>query len=81
MDLSEAIGKANRLKKDDPMLTAKVAQISGYVPTNGVPNESVMRMARLGVVIDNWMTENKLQASAIQCWTAMQEFYGLYPAR
>jgi L-fucose isomerase-like protein len=79
MDLSEAIGKANRLKKDDPMLTAKVAQISGYVPTNGVPNESVMRMARLGLVIDQWMTENKLQASAIQCWTAMQEFYGIVP--
>jgi L-fucose isomerase-like protein len=79
MDLSEAIGKANRLKKDDPNLTAKVEQITGYVPTAGVPNESVLRMARLGVVIDNWMTENKLQASAIQCWTAMQEFYGVVP--
>jgi L-fucose isomerase-like protein len=79
MDLSEAIGKANRLKKDDPSLTTKVEQITGYVPTAGVPNESVLRMARLGVVIDNWMKENKLQASAIQCWTAMQEFYGVVP--
>jgi L-fucose isomerase-like protein len=79
MDLSEAIGKANRIKKDDPALTAKIDQITGYVPTSGVPNESVLRMARLGVVIDNWMIENKLQASAIQCWTAMQEYYGIVP--
>ena len=36
-------------------------------------------MAKLGVVIDDWMAENNLVASAIQCWTAMQEYYGIVP--
>jgi L-fucose isomerase-like protein len=36
-------------------------------------------MARLGLVIDDWMAENALDASAIQCWTAMEEFYGVVP--
>jgi L-fucose isomerase-like protein len=36
-------------------------------------------MARLGAVIDGWMTENDLSATAIQCWTAMEEFYGVVP--
>jgi len=32
-----------------------------------------------GVVIDGWMSENNLAASALQCWTAMEEFYGVVP--
>jgi L-fucose isomerase-like protein len=36
-------------------------------------------MARLGVVIDRWMTEQRLVATALQCWTAMEEFYGVVP--
>jgi L-fucose isomerase-like protein len=36
-------------------------------------------MAKLGVVIDDWMQANDLQASALQCWTAMEEFYGVVP--
>lgn len=79
LDLSEAIGRANRIQEDDPRLKDKAAAINGYVPTAGVPNSSVIRMARLGVVIDEWMEQQELQASAIQCWTAMQEFYGVVP--
>ncbi len=36
-------------------------------------------MARLGAVIDDWMAENQLVASALQCWTSMEEFYGVVP--
>ncbi len=79
MDLSEAFGKAARIKADDPKLKAKLETMNAYVPANGIPNESMTRMAKLGVVIDTWMGENYLDASAIQCWTAMQEFYGVVP--
>lgn len=79
LDLSELFGRAARLKADDPKLKAKLETVSAYVPAGGVPGESLTRMAKLGVVIDNWMEENMLVASAIQCWTAMQEFYGVVP--
>ena len=36
-------------------------------------------MAKLGVVIDEWMREKELSATAIQCWTAIEEFYGVVP--
>jgi len=36
-------------------------------------------MGRFGVVVDDWMQDNNLQASAIQCWTSMEEFYGVVP--
>ncbi len=79
LDLSEVFGRAVRLEEDDPALKAKLEQISGYVSVSGIPSESLSKMARLGVVIDSWMEEQNLVASAIQCWTAMQEHYGVVP--
>ncbi len=79
LDLSELFGKANRLKMDDPRLKAKIDQMHAYVPTAGVPSESLVRMARLGTIIDDWMQEKRLVANTIQCWTSIEEFYGVVP--
>lgn len=79
LDLSELFGRAGRLKADDPTLKAKLEAMNSYVPSKGIPSESIMRMAKLGVVIDGWMKENDLAASTLQCWTAMEEFYGVVP--
>ncbi|HZW04482.1 MAG TPA: L-fucose/L-arabinose isomerase family protein [Anaerolineaceae bacterium] len=79
LDLSELFGKVGRISVDDPRLKAKLESVASYIPNGGVPNESMKRMAKLGLVIDDWMQENELDASAIQCWTAMQEFYGVVP--
>jgi L-fucose isomerase-like protein len=79
IDLSEIFGLAKRLKADEPVVKSKIEQMTGYVPVKGVPAESLTRMARLGVVIDRWMAENRLDASAIQCWTSIEEFYGVVP--
>ena len=34
-------------------------------------------MAKLGVVISDWMVANDLNASALQCWTSIQQNYGI----
>ncbi len=79
LDLSELFGRAARLKPEDAALKAKLDEMSAYVPAGGVPNESLKRMAKLAVVIENWMQTQNLQASALQCWTSMEEFYGVVP--
>ncbi len=79
LDLSEVFGKAAKIKEGDPKLTAKLDSMKAYVPSGGVPNQSLVRMAKLGVVIEDWMSDNMLVASAIQCWTSMEEFYGVVP--
>jgi L-fucose isomerase-like protein len=79
LDLSELFGLAGRIGNDDAKLTAKLEQVKEYVSTQGIPEESLVKMAKLGVVIDDWMGDNNLQASAIQCWTSMQKFYGVVP--
>jgi L-fucose isomerase-like protein len=79
LDLSELFGKASKLAATDPKVEAKATLVAGYVPSGGVPNEAVLKMARLGVVIDEWMSSQRLAATAIQCWTSMEEFYGVVP--
>ncbi len=76
MDLSEAFGLAGRVKADDPRLAAKIEKMHGYLPFDGVPSESVQRMAKLGVVIDAWTEAKELKATAVQCWDSVQTFYG-----
>lgn len=79
LDLFELFGLVERLESGDARVKAKLDQIQAYVPTKGIPVEALDKMARMGVVIDDWMAENNLVASAIQCWTAMEEFYGVVP--
>ena len=79
LDLSEAFGRVNRLTDDDPAVTAKLKAVKDYVPTEGIPADALLKMSKLGVVIDAWMTDTELVASAIQCWTSMQEFFGVVP--
>lgn len=79
IDLSEVFGLARGIGDGETKLKAKLEQITGYIPVKGVPNDALVKMAKLGLVIDDWMAENNLVASALQCWTAMEEFYGVQP--
>jgi L-fucose isomerase-like protein len=78
IDLSEIFGRAQRLN-GNPKVAQKLDQIRGYVNVADTPAHALDKMARLGVVIDDWMADNGLVASAIQCWTSMEEFYGVVP--
>lgn len=79
IDLSEIFGRIERLADDAPAVNAKLASIQGYVDTSAVPAASLLKMAKLGVVIAEWMQQQDLAISAIQCWTSMEEYFGVVP--
>jgi L-fucose isomerase-like protein len=79
LDLSEALGWVRSMKDSDKPVQDKLSSITGYTTVSGIPNESLMKMAKLGVAIDRWVHEKNLSATAIQCWTALEEFYGVVP--
>jgi L-fucose isomerase-like protein len=79
IDLSEIVGRIGRLKDDDAGVVAKLAAIRAYVPTGGVPAPALLKMAKLGAVIDAWMRETEVAISAVQCWTSLEEFFGVVP--
>ncbi len=36
-------------------------------------------MAKFALVVERWMEENDLVATAVQCWTAIEEYFGIVP--
>ncbi len=77
IDLSDIFGRADRVADDDARVRDKVRSIQAYASTTGVPAQSLSRMAKLGVVLGEWMEQNGLQATAIQCWSSMQQNFGV----
>ncbi len=79
LDLSEAFGRIARLGDSDARVSAKRDEIVNYVPTRNVPAAALLKMAKFGVVMDEWMAANRLSATVVQCWTSMEEFFGVVP--
>jgi L-fucose isomerase-like protein len=79
IDLSEVLGRIARLADDNPRVRDRLEGIRGYVRAAGIPDTSMVKMAKLGVVLDEWMAAHELRASAIQCWTALEEYFGIVP--
>ena len=44
-----------------------------------MPDEALLKMAKLGAVIDQWMAETEVAISAVQCWTSIEEYFGVVP--
>jgi L-fucose isomerase-like protein len=79
LDLSEVLGRIAKMKDDDPAPQKKLQAIRKYVATQGIPDAALLKMAKLGAVIDHWMRETEVAISAIQCWTSLEEYFGVVP--
>jgi L-fucose isomerase-like protein len=79
LDLSDVFGGVSRLKDNDDAVQQKLAAIKAYVPTNNIPSEALLKMTKLGVVIERFMAEQHCTVSAIQCWTSLEENFGVVP--
>lgn len=79
LDLSEVMGRIERCKDNDDAVQAKLSAIKKYIPTGQTPEAALMKMAKLGAVIDGWMAASELTVSAVQCWTSIEEYLGIVP--
>ncbi len=79
IDLSEILGQVERLSDNDRAVKRKLDSIKKYTTTKSIPAESLMKMAKFGLVTDRWVKENELNGTAIQCWTSLEEFFGIVP--
>lgn len=79
LDLYELFGWVDKLKDGDAPVVAKLKEIQNYVNVGNVPAAALKKMAKFGVAVDDWMKNTHLSATAVQCWTAMEEFFGVVP--
>ncbi len=76
VDLSEFIAQVSQINDKEDAVSAKLDAIKSYAPAPGVPGEKLLQMAKLGVVLERWMNDNAIDATAIQCWTSVQQNLG-----
>jgi len=79
LDLSEILGRISRMKDSDKAAVEKLQSIKRYMTTTDIPEAALVKMAKLGAVVDQWMKETDVQISAVQCWTSLEENLGVVP--
>jgi L-fucose isomerase-like protein len=77
VDLSEVLGNANRIPDNDIRVKSKLDEIKSYADASAVPSPALVLMAKLAIVLADWMGEYDLQATALQCWSSLQRNYGV----
>lgn len=77
VDLSEIIFAAEKVEDDAKEVNAKVEEIRTYgkIPSH-IPVPSVVKNAKLSLVIRDWVLRNNLDAFSVQCWSSIQLNYG-----
>jgi L-fucose isomerase-like protein len=77
VDLSEILAVAEAIRPEDAEVKRRLAEVEAYgrIPAS-IRRENVVKQARLGLAVDRWMERNACDASAIQCWSSVQDNYG-----
>tara|TARA_B100000029_G_scaffold336468_1_gene328564 strand:- start:82 stop:1488 length:1407 start_codon:yes stop_codon:yes gene_type:complete len=76
VDLSEILGIANKLSASDKIVKESIEKIRAYSNIGKTPDDKFIQIAKLDAVLEKFVLENKLDATAIQCWTSVQQNYG-----
>ena len=79
VDLYEILGRVDRLGDNDRGVKTKLNKLKQYTDVTSIPADGLLKMAKFGYVVDKWVKENQLVGTAIQCWTALEEFFGIVP--
>ena len=79
VDLSEIFGQARNLKDKDSTVLSKLDEIEDYLKTGKISRDALLKMSKFAVVMEQFVKEHELSGTAIQCWTSMEEYFGVVP--
>ena len=78
-DLSELIFKVQAKADDDAAVVAKVARLEAYADFSRVPEKNKLTLAKISVVIDEYIEEYRLDAITLRCWNEMETILRVCP--
>lgn len=76
VDLSEIMGKAEAIADNAPALINKVKEIHNYAEVPAGYDNKLLKQAKFGLAVEEWIEANEIDAVAIQCWDSLQNNYG-----
>jgi len=78
VDLSEIIEAARKAESSDA-IKRRIEEVKAYGDARTITPEGLTRIAALGLAIDDFVQKHELVGAAVQCWTAIEEIYGVVP--
>ena len=78
-DLSELFELVRGKADTDPAVAAKQAALESYTDFSHVPEDKKCMLAKIGVVIDEYIAAYHLDAIALRCWNEMETYLRVCP--
>jgi len=76
VDLSEMIFNAQKIDNQAAILKSRINEIKAYAKIPAAFEEKLITQAKFGLAIEEWLNENELDATAVQCWDSLEKNYG-----
>ncbi len=77
MDLNELLSQTRTLEKDDARIADEVRAIVGYADASAVPVQKLRLIGAMGAALRDWVSGERLDAVALQCWPNLQTDLGV----
>ena len=78
-DLSELFHKVGQKKDQEPEVLAKLERLREYTDCSRVPEKNMLTLAKVSVVLDDYIREYHLDALTLRCWNEMEEVLRVCP--
>ena len=78
-DLSELIDFVNKKKDDDKAVVEKLKRLENYTDFSKVPASNKLTLAKVSVIIDEYIENYHLDAVTLRCWNEMETILRVCP--
>ncbi len=79
LDLSDLFFRVSKLADKDEAVVSRIKELQAYTNFSMVPNKNMHNLAKVSVVIDQYIEEFQLDAFALRCWNEMEEQLRITP--
>lgn len=79
LDLSDLFMRVREIKDGSPGLDQKIEGLRDYTHWTDVPEEKLVMLSKVGMVLDDMIDEYNLDALALRCWIEIEKELGVSP--
>ncbi len=76
VDMSEILAAAEKIDENSAAVAEKVKAIEDYGTCKILHKGQISKQAKFGLAVENWIEENDINISALQCWESIEKNYG-----
>jgi L-fucose isomerase-like protein len=76
VDMSEILAAAVKMDENSAAVKDKVNAIKEYGTCKILHEGQISKQARFGLAVEEWIEENEIDISALQCWESIEKNYG-----